>query len=398
MTDKPVLHVVVVTGQMQANLIPILQLKPDVVVLVVSVAMKDNAEYLKRFLVQQACCLPENIVQIDEMPDSQLTAIEDKALSIITGLQDSYPQHHIVYNATGGTKLMVLGLYAAFVSEVDQVIYTDMDHQRIEIISPRGAAPIPIEHVLSIESYLLSMGQKYRRSSDEKWRERALKRKAMAKWLGSHADQLGPFLGEINFMTQDAVNVPKRGEEKKIVNPHQKFRNNPRGVWLEAIKKCNEYQLCAWDQNLPDSVYFENVDGTTFLGGAWLEEYVWHLLTDLNPDEVLPNVEFTELGAPKADIRNEIDCIAADANRLLMIECKTGDLRSNDSKTIEVLYKMHTLKQRSAGLYGDSCLVSARPLNESVLKRAKEYNISVFFGAGLKDLKVYLKAWKLGKR
>jgi hypothetical protein len=104
------------------------------------------------------------------------------------------------------------------------------------------------------------------------------------------------------------------------------------------------------------------------------------------------------LGAPKADIRNEIDCIAADANRLLMIECKTGDLRSNESKTIEVLYKMHTLKQRSAGLYGDSCLVSARPLNESVLKRAKEYNISVFFGAGLKDLKVYLNAWKLGKR
>jgi hypothetical protein len=398
MTDKPVLHVVVVTGQMQANLIPILQLKPDVVVLVVSIAMKDNAEYLKRFLVQQACCLPENIVQIDEMPDSQLTAIEDKALSIITSLQDSYPHHSIVYNATGGTKLMVLGLYEAFVSEVDQVIYTDMGHERIEIISPRGAAPIPIEHVLSIESYLLSMGQKYRRSSGKKWQERALKRKAMAKWLGSHADQLGPFFGEMNFMTQDAVNAPKRGEEKKIVNPHQKFRNNPRGVWLEAVKKCKEYNLCVWDQKLPDSVYFDDVDGATFLGGVWLEEYVWHLLTDLNPDEVLANVEFTELGAPKADIRNEIDCIAADANRLLMIECKTGDLRSNESKTIEVLYKMHTLKQRSAGLYGDSCLISARALSDSVLKRAKEYNISVFFGAGLKDLKVYLKAWKLGKR
>jgi len=383
---------------MQANLIPILQLKPDVVVLIVSPAMQENAEYLKRFLIQQASYATEKVVLIDDMPDSQLIAIEEKALSIITEIQESYPHHRIVYNATGGTKLMVLGLYETFVSEIDQVFYTDMEHERIEIISPRGAAPIPIEHVLSIENYLLSMGQQYRRSSNENWQERAQSRKSITKWLGTHADQLGPFFGEMNFMIQDAFNVHKRGEERKIINPHQQFRNKPRGIWLEAIKKCKEHNLCKWDENLSDSVYFNDIDAASFLGGVWLEEYVWHLLTDLDLDEVLANVEFTELGAPKADIRNEIDCIAADRNRLLMIECKTGDLRSNESKTIEVLYKMHTLRQRSAGLYGESCLISARALSDSVLKRAKEYNISVFFGSGLKDLKVYLKAWKLGKR
>jgi hypothetical protein len=118
----------------------------------------------------------------------------------------------------------------------------------------------------------------------------------------------------------------------------------------------------------------------------------------LGAAETLANVEFTEMGAPKADVRNEIDCMLAHNNRLLMIECKTVAFKSDDSKNTGILYKLESLGHRAGGLFGEKWLVSARPLDSDTLKRAKEYKIHVISGGGIKQLGENMRLWMENKK
>jgi len=391
--EQKLLHIVIVTGQGQANLIPILQFKPDKVVLLISSKMVDQANNFKKNLVKFGNYSEEDVIEFD-LPDADLELIGLKGLEIFEELKNRFPDYRMKYNVTGGNKLMVLGLYEAFRGEISEVFYTDMAHDRIEVVLPGESPSIPIKHVLSIKGYLLSMGQQYRRSSDQSWEEGARHRKNVAKHLGKQADELGGFFSAINAMVKKAVNDPERNESQRIDYPDQEFQKGPFQDGKVALKLFKDAELCKWDPSEPKKIEFNSLDGALFLSGGWLEEYVWHLLSDLQPAEVLANVEFTELGSPKADIRNEIDCMAVHTNRLLIVECKSGNLKKDDSKTNDVLYKMNTLKERSAGLFGESCLVSAQKPHDSALKRAKEYQIRVFYGGQLKkDLKDYFGEW-----
>jgi len=147
----------------------------------------------------------------------------------------------------------------------------------------------------------------------------------------------------------------------------------------------------------PEMLYFHDVAGAQYLSGQWLEEYVWHIAGDLKADDVKANVEFTEMGAPKDDIRNELDCVIVNHNRLLMIECKTINFNKSAGKNADILYKLESLGHRAGGLYGTKWLVSARPLDEATEKRAREYAIKVISGAALKDLKATLTEWMEAK-
>jgi Domain of unknown function (DUF1887) len=140
------------------------------------------------------------------------------------------------------------------------------------------------------------------------------------------------------------------------------------------------------------------VAGAQYLSGQWLEEYVWHIVSDLKPDDVKANVEFTEMGAPKDDIRNELDCVIVHHNRLLMIECKTIKFKKNADKNADIVYKLESLGHRAGGLYGAKWLISARPLDKATEKRAREYAIKVISGTALKDLKETLKMWMEAKK
>ena len=391
--EQKLLHIVIVTGQAQANLIPILQFKPDKVVLLISSKMGDQANNFKKNLVKFGNYTEEDVIEFD-LPDADLELIGLKGLEIFEELKNRFPAYRMKYNVTGGNKLMVLGLYEAFRGEISEVFYTDMAHDRIEVVLPRESPSIPIKHVLSIKGYLLSMGQQYRRSSDQSWEERARHRKNVTKHLGKHAEKLEKFFSAINSMAHDAVTHPKRGGVQQIDNPDQEFSFGPFKDWKEALDLCKQAELCEWDPSVPEKVCFNSLDAALFLSGGWLEEYVWHLLSDLQPVEVLANVEFTALKSPKDDVRNEIDSMAVHKNRLLIVECKSGNLKKRKEKTTDILYKMNTLKERSAGFFGESCLVSAQKPDDSALKRAKEYQIEVFYGAQLKkDLKDYFGRW-----
>jgi len=397
MTEKSTVHLLIVTGQAQANLIPILQLRPDVVALAVSDSMQENAKDFIKLLKTIGSYQDKNIIQFDQVPDVGLEAIVDKAMEIEDGLQELYPQSLISYHATGGTKLMSLGFYTVFSNEKNRILYCDMTHGEIETLYPQKQSPIAIKSVLNINDALLSMGQTYRKSADEQWQEQANSRKELTKWLAQNAEELDQFFGCINGFVQKAIKQTSRGQLNEIEHPEHTFNFVPRKLWKEALKKLVKHNVVQWDESKPDYLYFHSLKGAEYIAGLWLEEFTWHIIKDLKPEEVKANVEFAESGALKSDIRNEMDCVVAHKNRLLLIECKTINFKKGGDKNTDILYKLESLGHRAAGLYGTKWLVSARLLDPNTLKRAQEYNIKVISGSELKDVKEQAKQWMDGK-
>jgi hypothetical protein len=395
---KTTVHLLIVTGQTQANLIPVLQLKPDVIALAVSGSMRGKADEFIKLLKAVAHYSSAAIVRYDDIPDVDINGIEEKALDIAVDLQKCYPDCALTYHAGGGTKLMTLGFCEVFRDNGYQILYTDTEHGRIEVVYPKHQPAMTIASVLTIDSYLQSLGKQCRKSAGDDWQQQAQQRKALSKWLAEQVEALGDFLSIINGMVANALAETARGVPAAIAQPQQSFKQPPRGLWLQALTKIAEHRLCQWDATKPEMLYFHDVAGAQYLSGQWLEEYVWHIASDLELDDAKANVEFTEMGVPKDDIRNELDCVIVHHNRLLMIECKTVSFKKGSDKNADILYKLDSLAHRAGGLYGTKWLISARPLDEATKKRAAEYAIKVISGAALKDLRKTLTAWMEAKK
>lgn len=83
-----------------------------------------------------------------------------------------------------------------------------------------------------------------------------------------------------------------------------------------------------------------------FLTGGWFEEYVYHLLKRMiEPDEMAISVRISQ---PGAQHNNELDVVFIKANKLFVVECKTGI--ATDHMFNEIVYKACALKEAFLGM------------------------------------------------
>ncbi len=68
---KTTVHLLIVTGQTQANLIPVLQLKPDIIALAVSGAMRGKADDFIKLLKTIAGYSDKTIIRYDQVAGSR---------------------------------------------------------------------------------------------------------------------------------------------------------------------------------------------------------------------------------------------------------------------------------------------------------------------------------------
>jgi hypothetical protein len=389
-------HLVIVTGLAQCNLIPILQLKPKVVALAVSSEMKRNGNDFVKLLNRAADYLHENIIRFDDVPASNLLEIEHKALEIYQNLHDKYPDEKITYHATGGTGIMVLGFCKVFSEKKQIVIYTDTAHGQIEIVQPRGEAAIAIEPVLKMGTYLRSLGFQFQSSTDNTpaWVTQAQSRRPLTEWLAEHSEALNNFFGDMNYFATQAMNAQKNS----VIAATQTLNHTPRGIYRQALEMLVEYKICDWEHL---QITFNSLEGAKYLSGFWLEEFTWLTAQDLGISEVKANVKFHPLANNK--VKNEMDCIAEHNNRLLMMECKTATLAKDGNATNNMLYKLEALGSAIGGLYHEKWLVSARPVPLETELRAQERRIKIISPDQLNlknevNLKTELEKWRDAKR
>lgn len=212
----------IATGQALANLIPALQLSPDEVVILATPTMEKQANRLKKSLDTRQ--IPARIEKFD---DSSPQALESEAERIALMLDG----RKVIFNATGGTKPMVL-ILAETLRMLDspreeflEIIYADTNHNRLDWLKPKGHAFKPMADTLSLEDILFAQGFRLgeTKSRQERWIETAEQRGQLTKKLGDKARELSGFFGALNGLAQRANDTEFRPVQRLDYEPAHRY-------------------------------------------------------------------------------------------------------------------------------------------------------------------------------
>ena len=391
------IQICIITGQPLANLIPLLQYKPDHIILLQSKGMKDRGNGMISVL-ELAGWRTEQIELDDKLPDTSYEQILDFALEFAEELRRRYPESVFTYNATGGNKLMSMALSSVFDQEKDRVIYADTKHQHIEYLHPSSAKIEPMQSCLTIELYLKAMGKTLRSRQDTNttWLERANARKDASRYLGENTQDLQGLISQFNRHFAEFNNSEDAPSTFRLAT-------QPHTSWKTALKKLTATGVLADNGN--NSWLPSHIDCAKYLSGGWLEEYTWHCARDSLPlnaqkENAAISAQVTDDSKPNADIRNEADVILLANNKLLLIECKTGDLQ-HQNKDQDAINKLDALTNHAGGTMGKGLLVSVKPLNHQTKQkrhvnsadRARSQELLVCEGNDLRLLRKHLKQW-----
>ena len=114
-----------------------------------------------------------------------------------------------------------------------------------------------------------------------------------------------------------------------------------------------------------------------FFNAAWWEIKVAQEIAKWGKlKELLINCELpfkTDLNSTK----NEIDILLNTGNKLIFVECKSGNIKQED------INKMKVIKQTYGGVISKSILVSRFLPSSSILEKCKELDIEVFYSIAL---------------
>ncbi|MGK9451818.1 Card1-like endonuclease domain-containing protein [Acidithiobacillus caldus] len=378
-------HLCIVSDQVLPNLIPVLQEHPDEVLLLSSQAMGERTTQLAQQIRRQGI----GVQILEGMPDHGLESIYAFALEVEERLARDYREAEITLNATGGNKLMALGLVEFFHDR--RVLYTDTAHRRLEVLPGPGWAPaeIPMEDVLTVPVYLSAQGFQVRRvrSRQEEWRSAAQYRKGFCKRLAELAPRADYLIYLINKAAFHALN-----EQGQLVAPEQTIERTPRGAVADILSELNQRDLLAWKVGTREIV-FRDADTARFLSGGWLEEYVYHVLKDNHVFDVALGVEGQWLNGRGS--KNEFDVLATHHNALLFVECKT--LAHRAAHDSDIAYKIEALGRDARGLFGASWLVTARQPTAHLLDHARRARFEVIGPEALPKLRDPVRQWLEGE-
>lgn len=376
--NHPDLHICIATGQNLANVIPAIQLGAREVVILETEAMRTSAEQLKAALKARGIAV-KRLPFDDSSPGNIITSAQQVALEL--GVSP------LVFNATGGHKLMTLALteeLQALAGDNLHLLYCETRYDRIDWLRPEAATE-PMEDVLELEDILLAQGYRIqtRGERDVQWCVDADQRGALTRTMGDGADKLAKFFGALNGLADRALNEPDGP-----FRPRQEFDFAPGGRNADLLRDAEKLGVLHWDGDT--QIVFANPDAARYFRGGWLEEYVWLKLRGLSPKDYAVNLRI-ETVAEKTN--NEFDTAIVHRNRLLMVECKAKRFGRDAAKDSDHIYKLAQLARRVGGIMGRGLLLSARPVSEELRGRARDNQVDVLAAHEVKGLVAYLRRW-----
>ena len=377
---------VITSGQSLPNLLPLMVMEPPMVHLFLAVSASPEAKVSAAKIQAVAALMGVPVTLFDAAPSAPLGTVQVFAQDCYAKIRAALPGTHIILNATGGTKMMS-SAFASALGPAGEVIYCDTANDCIEYFVPQGRAAMPFPPDLtSLEVYLLAQGQEIVEcaSRGEGWMATAQSRSGLTRYLaamlaGVEAEKKERYIGELNRIAYEAL-------------PHASA-NNKKTPWTPSqTRRIRDYNadrqiemLGLWRKVDDKTIEFTDEAAAKYLSGGWLEEYMALTMMDLGVDRTHwgIGVKIRPIDAARAvstdkESLNELDLAIVWRNRLLVIECKTGQQFGRESQ--EILNKIEAIRNYAAGSFGTGWLLSARYVSKdaATLKRAKEYRIDIF--------------------
>lgn len=385
------LHLCIVTGQPLANLIPLLQERPDKVFLLHSDSddKHDDAQAFVRILIE-AGFDKGDIVTRSGLPTHPFNDILMYAMEIHEAITTQFPDIQMTWNATGGTKHMALAIWDVLDRKRDRVIYTETKEGFIEELTPVGQEK-PLDSLLTPELYLSALGKIKRRSESDNadWRERVDARKAATWHLGANVEALTGLIQQFNRQ------IESDGKNLQTIT-----LDRIGAQWQQALQLLEQNGVL---DHLGEGHYsIPRAEVVRYLTGGWLEEYVWLVAKSQGVEHVEVGLKFGDLAHRKQGQDNEVDLFIVHHNRLLLVECKSGGMGRDGRKDGDIIYKLDSIGLRAGGTQATRLLVSAQPLQHETRAgrmvdtraRASATGIHTLEAGGLKSLGDGMRQWK----
>lgn len=263
----------------------------------------------------------------------------------------------VIFNLTGGTKVMVLAVQALILERKLTGFYINQNNTLLRIPE---YSKVPLSTKLSTSDFFNLSGHHDFSS---------LKISDFSKDDINAAGKIDTFANSSRFKS---INSFVRSNYPKDTLPM-------RGEF--TVDSSNKLK-CSWSEKNVEvfyngkSVFSANspkIRNLFFFGGWWELIVASALIDKMQPSEIFFNVQLSFIADKSAD-KSEIDILINDNNKLIFIECKSGKVKLED------VNKMRTIKETYGGLVSKSILVTQHLLSDSVKERCDELEIEVFVG------------------
>ena len=198
--------------------------------------------------------------------------------------------------------------------------------------------------------------------------------------LESNVDQPRKMVKEISYsqhlFTMFSQNMLGRGDYQVMETLREKYRNwrfliineveNPTKDFMTAIPDLSKFlDYIGFVPERSGSLQNHEIE---YLTGGWFEEYVYSLIKGvLQPDDIAMGVRISN-GVIKHN--NELDVCFMKANKMFVIECKTGV--TSESLFNEIVYKVCAIKEVLLGT-SNSYIFSLKKDHKGTWKKTARY-------------------------
>lgn len=330
-------------GQLLPIYIGIREFMPNKIYFIASDESKEGIKILKEVFPQ--------IVFSEFICDPfDFFGIKKRITSIIEKLN---AEDDVLINLTGGTKIMLLAAQSIIYEKKLKGFYINQDYSFIEVPTYEKKQIIT---KLSIKDYFgLSGHNTFSAKTLEDFTEKDLK---ISNQIEKFAATSKLYSKVTDFIRKKYRFLPERGSETLPDNTVIKWNAD-----IVEIHSNNKSIACFKGNYVRD----------LFFNASWWELIVASEVNKwLKAKEIILQCELHFKSDNKA-LKNEIDILINTGNKLIFVECKSGNIKPED------INKMRVIKQTYGGIISKSLLVSRFMPSQSIMEKCKELEIEVFY-------------------
>lgn len=383
------IHVCLVSAQAAANLLPVVvtEFTPKEVILFITDEMKKNgnSDNLKKAFQSLGIAVYERY--LTEPFDFEIT--ENEILAELENFKGAnFEDLNIALNVTGGTKVMAMAAQSIFSLAQKAVFYVNTDKNKVIFLGKNKSHNFEINAKLPLKPYLLSYGFEISEMSKK------IKTQPLEIFSQFFIQNFHKNKGTIAVINAFAAYAKK--------NIYKFTKDSPNYDSLNHF--LDELSLLDFIDCTEERINFKNDETQQFIGGSWLEHYVYQQIKDFDEiNDIAMSVKLrspdfdknkNELAKENLGKQNELDVAFMANNKLHIIECKTLKVneKGEDEKDDGIIYKLETLKHKMGGM-AKGCLVSYSAVSTAMKNRAKEYNIEIIDAQSIQNVRSRIKQW-----
>ena len=272
------------------------------------------------------------------------------------------PETHYYLNLAGGNRYMTLSVQHVFEEFNTLFFYTQTrENQIVKTIFDNSIYDdddevFPIKHRMTLKEYFGLYGLQ----SDVEEPRKMVRQTTFSQHLFTMFSQ--NLLGRGDYQVMETLREKYRNWKFLIVSQVEK----PDKDYMTAIPNLSKFlDFIGFVPDRPGSLQNYEIE---YLTGGWFEEYVYALIKNvLQPDDIAMGVHISN-GIIKHN--NELDVCFIKANKLFVIECKTGV--TSESLFNEIVYKVCALKEVLLGT-SNSYIFSLKKDHKGNWKKTAKY-------------------------